>query len=106
MKIREKFRQISQSELTRRGFESIFVQIGNKRGFIIVQKHQMKQFELIKNKKMFDILVEETVKISIMEQAMAMQVGRYIGREKTEVHPYRAIVLKTVPGNYCAWEFC
>lgn len=101
MRVVEKYTQASLNELQRKGYHVLFVQINNRRGFLVGNSVQIAQ---IKGRYVI-VEVEETHKNSIMKQAMSMQMGKPIGATRKEMCRYYAHILKMPnAGRFPVWE--
>lgn len=100
MRVREKYPRISATELLRRGYHVVFVQIGYKRGFLFSERIDFDNLP-----RVFPITLEEKRNVPLYKQAMELQMGQIPQQYQTESNTYYARVLEM---NECkphiAWE--
>lgn len=100
MKARLKYPNMQAAELTRRGYDVIFIQVNGRRCYLIGQKGTFDKVT-----KLFPLCLEEEIKVPIAKQAMELQLGRIPQTHRKELRSYRAMLLtKPRYGAYPVWE--
>ena len=100
MRAKEKFQRIQEFELIRRGYDVIFIQVGNQRGFLFGEKGTLADVP-----KRFQLTMEEQRKVPMQKQILDMHMGRKLQQYKTDTRIYMATVMDMPHGGaYTAWE--
>ena len=100
MRAKERFPRIQATELNRRGYDVIFIQVNNQRGYMFGRKGTLTNIP-----KRFQLTLEEKHKVSMQKQIMDIHMGRKPQQYKTDARVYIATVLDAPQtGAYVAWE--
>ncbi len=98
--LREEYFRYSVQDLERRGYKDyIFVQIGNKRGFIISKNIVL--LNRLAEQKGFSVMIECEEKVPLYKQDMQLRMGKVPQSKKSVLRPYNVRVLEKCQDRYC-----
>lgn len=100
----ERFKS-SIMDLKRRGYSDfLFVQIGNRRGFIV--SHKVDVLSILAEKNMFLVTIEDKEKVPLYKQDMQLRMGKIPEQYKTSHRSYTVRVLEKCRDNYSYTVWC
>lgn len=100
MRAKAKFPRICANDLIHHGYDVIFIQVNNQRGFLFGRKGTLTGIPNV-----FQLTLEERSKNPISRQLMDYQRGKLPQQYKTDIRTYYAKVLEMpATGAYIAWE--
>ena len=103
--LREERLKSNIMDLNSRGYSDfIFVQIGNKRGFIV--SHRTDVLSILSEKNMFLATLEEREKIPLYKQDMELRMGKIPKQYKLSCRTYTVRVLEKCRDNYSYTVWC
>ncbi len=103
--LREERFRANIMDLNRRGYSDfLFVQIGNRRGFIV--SHRVDVLSILSEKNMFLATLEEKEKVPLYKQDMQLRMGKRPEQYKISHRSYTVRVLEKCRDNYSYTVWC
>lgn len=98
--LKEETFKYSIMDLERKGISDfLFVQIGNKRGFILTKGSRKLSF--VMNRYEFPALIQTNEKVPLYKQDMDLRMGKRPQSTNNTLRPYNVRILEKCQDRYC-----